>query len=875
MDITRFDANNLDNLNDKGHGGNLRRLAASAGCAQEELLDFSANINPFGPPNYIKGVINRHFDKIAHYPDSDCTELIEAIGKKLCVDTQSIIIGNGSSEILYALPRALASSVQRAIVAVPSYIDYVKAFEIAGIPAIRWALDESNDFRPCLSALSRMLQGNEIVILGQPSNPVGVTFDVRELRSLAREFPKTIFVIDEAFIDFVQDCESLVNTGLPNVVVLRSMTKFYAIAGLRLGFAVASPDVTARLRQLMCPWSVNAFAQAAGLAVLDDNSFRKKTLAAVDALRKGLVDRLSEIPGLFVYPGCANYLLVRMDNKAWSASKLAVRLLQDERIAIRVCNNYDGLDDRFFRVAVRQGAQNMALCTAITRILDRAEPIRAVKSAKKPAALMFQGTSSSAGKSILTTALCRILLQDGLRVAPFKAQNMSLNSYVTIDGLEMGRAQVVQAQACRLEPDARMNPVLLKPCSDKGSQVIVRGKPVGNMMVDEYIRYKPQAFKVVKECYDSLAAEFDAIVLEGAGSPAEINLKHHDIVNMEMARLANAAVLLVGDIDRGGVFASFVGTMDLLTEAERSMVAGFVVNRFRGDATLLNSAFDYMLAHTGRKVLGTVPYIHDLGLPQEDSVEFKNSALDFSTSFGRPVELAIIDLPHISNFTDFDALRVEPDVCVRVIRSPRDLNSPHAIIIPGSKNVAKDLEYLRASGLAECILNLAQKQLTEIIGICGGFQMLGNKIIDPHHIESYGDQSTGLRLLDVNTEFAPEKTLMRRTCRHLPSAQVVRGYEIHHGQTRMSGAVPLIENDCGEVIGAARQDGLIWGTYLHGLFDADEFRRWFIDRIRKRHGIEPVGQVCAIYDIEPAFDRLAEIVRKSVDMDQIYRVMNI
>jgi cobyric acid synthase CobQ len=278
---------------------------------------------------------------------------------------------------------------------------------------------------------------------------------------------------------------------------------------------------------------------------------------------------------------------------------------------------------------------------------------------------------------------------------------MSLNSFVTGDGGEMGRAQVVQAEACRLDPDVRMNPVLLKPTGDTGAQVILLGKPVGNMDVEQYIRYKPEAFQAAREAYDSLAREFDVMVLEGAGSPAEVNLKHHDIVNMAMARHAGSPVLLVGDIDRGGVFASFVGTMEVLAEWERALVAGFVINRFRGEKSLLREAIDYTQRHTGIPTLGVVPYLRDLGLPEEDSVTFKSQPRDGIQATGERVEIALIDLPHISNFTDFDALRIEPDVHLRIVRQTQDLQKPDAVILPGSKNVIGDLDYLQQNGLAQ------------------------------------------------------------------------------------------------------------------------------------------------------------------------------
>jgi cobyric acid synthase CobQ len=416
-----------------------------------------------------------------------------------------------------------------------------------------------------------------------------------------------------------------------------------------------------------------------------------------------------------------------------------------------------------------------------------------------------------------------------------------------------------------------MNPILLKPNDDTGAQVILMGKPAGNMNVNQYIQYKPAAFEEAKKAYDALAKEFDVIVLEGAGSPAEVNLKDHDIVNMKMARYAEAPVLLVGDIDRGGVFASFVGTMEVLSEWERKQMAGFVINRFRGKEDLLGPAIEYTRHHTGLPCLGIVPYLHDLGLPEEDSVEFKSGALD-GPFRENGIEIAVIDLPHISNFSDFDSLRIEPDVFLRIVRSPSDLNQPDAVILPGSKNVIGDLEYLRKSGLDGKIINLSEKGRTEVVGICGGFQMLGQKVDDPYGIESPNQTTHGLGLMPISTVMAQEKTLVRTEGTHLPSALKVRGYEIHHGQTEGIPLIPLVLRQDGQVIGAEAKERNVWGTYLHGIFDADDFRRWFIDRLRVRRNLPAIGKVCAVYNLEPAYERLAEVVRRSLKMDEIYRL---
>jgi adenosylcobyric acid synthase len=867
-----------------GHGGNLRELARRAGVAPDRLLDFSASINPLGPPEGLRPALARAVDSLEHYPDPDCAELVGLFARRHGAAPEQVVAGNGSTEIFFALARALPYA--RAVIPAPSYIDYAAAVRAAGRPVDCVPLGERAGFALDWQALAGALRGDEIVWLGQPNNPTGRTFDSGEFRRLASAHPSTMFVIDEAFADFVAGYRSLAETPAPNLLVVRSLTKFYAMPGLRLGYAIGSPDVIRRIRGQVPPWSVNAMAQAAGEVLLADLEYARRTVALVQQQRSLLAGALAALPGVTVLPGEANYLLARLDRTDLTAADLAERLLR-EGMAIRTFTPEQHLDDRYFRVAVRTESENRRLESAMAAALGA--KVAAFVPPRRPAAraLMIQGTSSSAGKSVLTTALCRILLQDGLRVAPFKSQNMSLNSFVARDGGEMGRAQVVQAQACRLEPEVRMNPILLKPNSDTDCQVIVRGRPVGNMRIGQYVRYKPEAFAAAQACYDSLAAEFDAVILEGAGSPGEVNLKSHDIVNMRMAEYANAPVLIVGDIDRGGVFASFVGTMEVLASWERARVAGWIVNRFRGDASLLAPALDYTLRHTGRPVLGVVPHLPNLNLPQEDSVEFKSGAADSRSgdawaadaqpSDGPRVDIAVIDLPHISNFTDFDALRIERDVRLRIVRSAAELGRPDAVILPGSKNTLGDLDYLRRSGLAERIVALASEpdRVVEIVGICAGFQMLGREIRDPGEVESSAQCCNGLGLLDVQTVMAAEKTLVRTKARHALSGLDVVGYEIHHGRTHGGGCAPLLVGDGGEVVGAAGDDARVWGTYLHGVFDADAFRRWFLDRLRAGRGWPPAAGITGRYDIEPALDRLADAVRASLRIDDIHRIMGL
>jgi cobyric acid synthase CobQ/L-threonine-O-3-phosphate decarboxylase len=853
------------------HGGNLRLLAETAGIAESDILDFSANINPLGPADWLRPLVSATVSGLCHYPDPACTKLLSAAASRYGIAADELVAGNGSSELLYAVLPLLHAA--RAIIPVPSYRDYAEAARRAGLAVELLPLDPVTSFALDIDAVERELDASParaVVLLGYPNNPTGGTFDAKRLRRLAAARPRAWFVVDEAFADFVDGLDRFAARRPSNVIVLLSATKNYAVPGLRLGLLAAAPELAQGLRMALPPWTVNTIAQAVGEAAFRDAEYLKHAREKVRQWREQLEAGLRAIPGVHVYSSKANFILARLEQSGMDARTLASRLLQ-RGIAIRVCGNFDGLDGRYFRVAVRTEAENATLLAAMAGELAEAPAI--VKHRSTPA-LMFQGTCSNAGKSVLTAAFCRILLQDGFRVAPFKAQNMSLNSYVTQDGLEMGRAQVVQAQACRLDPDVRMNPILLKPNSETGSQIILRGQPIGNMDAIDYFRYKAHAWEQVKNCYDSLAAESDAIVLEGAGSPAEVNLKRYDIVNMAMAFHADAPVVLIGDIDRGGVFAALIGCMEVFTEHERAQVVGFLLNRFRGKRELLGDAADYVLRHTGKPILAVVPFLRDLGLPEEDSVGFKEGVFDDLSETGDRVEIAIIDLPHISNFTDFDALRIEPDVHLRRVNSVADLGHPDAVILPGSKNVPGDLCFLRECGLADALIALARSGRCETVGICGGFQMLGTRVEDPHNLESSGETHAALSLLPLVTTLEPDKTLRRVVGRHIESGLDIAGYEIHHGQTTGSGVAPLIRNDTGEFGGGRSADGRIWGTYLHGIFDRDEFRRWFIDRLRTPR-LEPKGRVLAHYDLEPALERLAETVREALPIETLYRRMGL
>lgn len=849
------------------HGGNLRKLAEKAGCSTDDLLDFSANLNPLGPPQWLRRELANCAPSICRYPDPDSSEVTLAACERYQVWPTEAVAGNGASELLLTAARLFPC--KQAVVPVPAYVDYVRVSELASLKVKTLEMNPADNFSLDLDALDRVLEEPALVFLANPNNPTGQAFDVERFKALARKRSESWFIVDESFADFDPSLPRLTGQGRPpNVVVILSLTKFYAIPGLRAGLAFAAPDLAVKIKSALPSWPVNLPAQRVAARCLRDADYAEQTETMVQELRDSLYKGLSDLPGIRVLPSRANFLLCRCDRVGMSAVDLQEQLLSRHNIAIRSCSNFQGLDETWFRVAVKNRAENERLLEALGESSGlKTSP----KKTSKPA-VMVQATSSNSGKSVLTAALCRIFLQDGLRPVPFKAQNMSLNSYVTLDGKEIGRAQALQAMACRLEPDTRMNPILLKPGSDTGSQVIVLGKPVGNMDVIRYTEEKKKLFPRVVEAYESLVQEADVAVIEGAGSPAEINLKAHDIVNMAMAEAADASVILAGDIDRGGVFAALMGTMDLLPDSEQRRILGLVINKFRGDASLLAPGLRTLEQSTGKPVLGVVPHIEDLGLPEEDSVSFKDLR-PLGDKPGAEVDVVLIDLPRISNFTDADPLALEPDVSVRVVRDPGRLGSPDAVIIPGSKNTMSDLAWLRRTGLADRILDLPDT--VRIVGLCGGLQIIGLYISDPYDVEYGGDPTEGLGLLPIQTFMAEEKTLVRGEGVHEDSGLTVSGYEIHHGQTDplLEEARPDFRTPDGRTAGFSHQSGRAWGTYLHGVFDNDEFRRWFVDDLRTAKGLAPLGSVQTTFDLEPALNRLADVVRQALDMDRIYKSM--
>jgi len=505
----------------------------------------------------------------------------------------------------------------------------------------------------------------------------------------------------------------------------------------------------------------------------------------------------------------------------------------------------------------------------------------------KNKSLMFQGTASSVGKSILTTAFCRIFKEDGYNVAPFKSQNMALNSFITEEGLEMGRAQVVQAEASGKKPSVLMNPILLKPTTDKKCQVILNGKVYDNLSAMEYHNFKPKLKELVKESYEKLLAQNDIVVLEGAGSPAEINLRENDLVNMGMAEISDSPVIIVGDIDRGGVFASIYGTIMLLNEEERKRVKGVIINKFRGDVEILKPGIKMLEDLINIPVLGVIPYTN-VQIEDEDSLAERFRKKEEGRG---EIKVEVLYLPHVSNFTDFNVFETQEDVNLRYVMRGESIGDPDILIKKKKKNTIEDLIYLRNSGLEEQILRL-HKAGKIIVGICGGYQILGRKIKDPYETESALDEINGLGLLNVETVFEEIKTTTQIKGKIMPhnngilekiETHNVTGYEIHMGQTMLMDDTSAflkitkrLEKDIDVLDGAVNKEGNVFGTYVHGIFDNIDFTRELLNKIREQKGLGKIESSINSFDEfkEREYQKLAKIVRENVDVEKIYKIVN-
>lgn len=494
-------------------------------------------------------------------------------------------------------------------------------------------------------------------------------------------------------------------------------------------------------------------------------------------------------------------------------------------------------------------------------------------------ALMIQGTSSHAGKSVIVSAILRFLKNRGISCAPFKPQNMALNSFVTFDGYEIGRAQAMQAESAKILPTKEMNPILLKPTTDSKAQVIVMGKPWKNLSAREYLGVKRYLKKFVKESFEKLAKEYEVIVVEGAGSPAEINLRKNDIANMGFAKIYDIPVLIVGDIDRGGIYASFYGTYALLTKKERNLLKGFIINKFRGDVTLLESANDFIERKTGKPVIGVIPYFANLALPEEDGVVLTEKTGKVNNFTKDALKIRVIKTPRISNFTDFEPFIGEESVDLKYVEDIEEIEDAHVVIIPGTKNTIEDLLFIRKKGFENFLKDFVKKG-GHLVGICGGYQMLGEVIEDPYNVESSVSKIEGLGFFPMKTIMEREKQLRQVVFETVDGVtKGMIGYEIHMGVSEFSDSSPLFIVYCEDkkyYDGYECYDGRVWGSYIHGLFDNDEFRKKWLNRVRKSLGLKEVNsQYCYSKDKESAYNRLAQIFEESIDVESFLKILGV
>lgn len=871
------------------HGGNLQKIFKTENPQElNGVLDFSSNINPLGFPGEIKFSLLNQLNSISRYPDPDSSAFLMAAAKRYQVRPENILPVNGASEAFFTLINILPP--KKVILVTPSYSDYERAAKSADRAVEYYELKEAQNFALNTQDFSNYLkeksQGPEqeegaIVIFGQPNNPTGSITPPDDLLGLIHQFPQHFFIIDEAFMDFVEPAlnNRLAGVILPNLITVLSLTKMYAIAGLRAGLAIGHQQWIQKAKSRQSSWPLNNLAQEAGVLALQDVSFAEKSRQFVGQEKQYLLSGLSKISGLKVFPSKANFLLIKI-HEPHEPEELFEFLLK-QKILLRKCENFKGLSKYFFRLAVLGRQDNDSLLFYLNQFFNKektAEFPAGFHQKKKKPALMILGTGSNVGKSLMATALCRIFFKEGFKVYPFKAQNMSLNSCVTAKGHEMSRAQHLQALAARVEPDVMMNPVLLKPVNKASSQIILMGKATGNQSYGDYRRQKEKIWQSITSAYDKLSADADLMILEGAGSPVEMNLKNDEVVNMRMAEYAGAKALLVGNINYGGIFASFAGTLMLLSPAERSRIIGLVINQFRGNAGLFLEGQKLLEEICQTKVLGTIPFSENLRLPDEDSLAFSER---WSKKSGpKSLRISVIKLPHISNFTDLDPFYGQSEVEVDFIDRPPETTSgqkPDALILPGSKNVMEDMAWLNASGLSGYIKHLRQNGQTEIVGLCGGFQILGDTIEDPQGIESGRQKIDGLGILNIRTRLGTDKILKKVSCRHQPSGIKVSGYEIHHGQTE-GGERVIMESTSAElkniITGCAAKDGMTWGTYLHGIFDDDQFRQWFLNGLLSRKN-QPALSSLNPYHLESAIEDFANSVAQHLDLDFIRQAIGL
>ena len=889
----------------RGHGDDAYRYSGIR-------HNFSSNIYAHADLDGLKLFLATRLDGIAAYPEPEPEALEALIAGREGVGRECVLVTSGATEAIYLIAQmARAEGVEHFVCHQPTFSEYADASRLNGLlPA---GEDE---------------EGQALRWLCNPNNPTGLVMPPEEVLRLSARSRLT--VLDQSYEDYT--AEPLPSAGAVlqagNILRLHSLTKTFAVPGLRIGYVLGAPALISRLRRFLRPWSVNALAIEAAEWLIRHEARAVGDIGSYLAEARRLRQRLSEIPGLSVAPTQTNFMLARIEGL--TAARLKERLAEDYGILIRDASNFEGLSPHHFRVAAQTPEEDDLLVSAIASCLQ-GEGRAFVSAGEKPvwqdlSPVMLAGTGSDVGKSVLAAALCRIFLQDGYQPAPFKAQNMALNSYATPEGLEIGRAQAMQAEAAGIPCHTDMNPLLLKPQGDMTSQVVLNGRPIGNRSAYQFWRREagegengPSGQAGISSCsscsscsssssqssssspsslsspstqidfraevcaaYDRLSARYNPIVMEGAGSISELNLRRTDLVNLPMARHAGAAVLLVADIDRGGVFASVYGSIALQTPQDRALIKGIIINKFRGDLRLFDSGRRLIEELCGVPVLGVIPYFHDIRIEEEDSVALdrrvrqSHSPAPGDAAEGNTVSVAVVKLRHLSNYTDFDALDEDPRIRLFYTQEPGELQRADIIILPGSKSTLDDLLWLRRSGLAEAILEARRRGKT-VIGICGGYQMMGAEVCDPDHVEGPVERLPGLGLLPVTTTMSGQKVTRQTTFQTRlagTGTQPLRGYEIHMGETApLEGTAPspfaLLDD--------GREDGFLrdercWGSYLHGVLDngpvIDALLAPFAARLEATS--RPLDYAAFK---EEQYDRLALHVRKYLDVERLYEIL--
>lgn len=762
------------------------------------------------------------------------------------------IVGTGPGAISHLTEAALqAISEAHVIIGYDNYVDLVRPL-LDGKRVVSTGMMQ--EVQRCREAIRMARSGESVALVsGGDSGIYGMAGLVLELIELDRKENPDAPHLDVRII--------------PGISAVQA-------AAAQLGAPLMHDFAVISLSDLLTPWDLiktrlEAAARADFVVAIYNPRSKSRRTQIEEAQSIFLANRPADTPAGIVRNACREGQTVIVTTLG--------QLLEHEidMTSIVLIGNASSFIDSEGRIVTPRGyAAKYVTGSAVTEIISEQEPL------VRPGAVMFCGTASDVGKSIITSGFCRCLVKRGIAVAPFKSQNMSLNSYVTPEGGEIGRAQAVQAQACEINPHTDMNPVLLKPNSDTGSQVIVQGRPIGNMSAVEYDAYKPTAYEKVRESYGRLRQAYEFIVIEGAGSISEINLKKNDIANLNIAVMARCPVILVADIDRGGVFAQIVGTIELLEPLERSYIKGIIINKFRGDVDILMPGIDFIEQRTGIPVLGVLPWFSDISLPAEDSVALGQRSKVISIMAGlKKIHIGVLKLPRISNFTDFDPLQNEPDVLLSYVEVPDQLEGLDILIIPGSKSTIADLYFLMERGLYDRIRDFKG----HIIGICGGFQMLGTTVLDPDGVESAIKEAQGLNLLPATTVLMLEKET-HQALTYLDEAGllvapecngVMTGYEIHMGVTTLNTGVRpfsrIFRRGTASVSvedGAVSSDGRVFGTYLHGLFENSRFLEIYLNSIRLEKGI-PLRRGVSKKPLQDPFDQLAEQFEKHLDLPRI------